>query len=67
MAKPEVIATQLVPPEAAASPPCANAGMEKSDNTTKVKIKKTTLRILHLLKKYRQEVVDVILEQTPSR
>src|SRR5579863_7099386 len=68
IAKPEVMATQLVPPEAAASLPCAKAGIANSDTTTRVRIRNTTFRILLcLLKKFHQEVVDVILEQTPSR
>src|SRR5437879_3933624 len=66
IAKPEVMATQFVPPEAAASLPCAKAGIANSDTTTRVKISITTFRIVVLLRSFRQEVVDAILVQTPS-
>src|SRR5882724_2232930 len=67
MAKPEVMATQLVE-EAAASPPWAKAGVANSDTAARVKNKNASFRIyFFLLIKYRQWVVDIILVQTPSR
>ena len=61
MENPAAIATQLTPPEAAASPPCANAGAAHDSNDN-IRNRLLSLRIVFLLvtMKYRQWVVDVV-------
>src|SRR5258708_25167346 len=67
MAKPEVMATQLVEEAAAASPPWAKAGVANIATAVRIRNKNANFLITFLLIKYRQWVVDVILVQTPSR
>ena len=66
MPKPEAIATQLVV-GAAAAPPCAYAGMVIIIMASSENIPIDSFRIVFLLMKCCQWVVDVILVQTPSR
>jgi hypothetical protein len=64
MENPAVIATQLVPPVAA--PPCANTGTAKATNDNAINTLLNSFILFFSLHELPQEVVDVILVQTPS-